>query len=131
MPDPVTGLKQAGNVNLYTRPHVRNPDGGMSTVKSMSFGDEKGETLVPGISNTSILEDDEAIQQYRQTGQHLGVFDTPENATAYAQKLHQAYESGALDVPLATSRKGVDPNRLGTAVKGLVESGPYAIPRGR
>jgi len=34
------------------------------------------------------MSDDEAIAEYQKTGRNLGVFDTPENATAYAESLH-------------------------------------------
>ncbi|WP_206141068.1 hypothetical protein [Stenotrophomonas maltophilia] len=34
------------------------------------------------------MSDDEAIAQFQKTGRNLGVFDTPENATAYAESLH-------------------------------------------
>lgn len=94
----------------------------------MSFGDTKGETLVPTATNEGLLSDDDAIQYHRKTGQHLGVFDTPENATNYAGQLHDAYESGALDVPLASSRQNVDPNKLAQSLKGLLQFGPYRIP---
>ncbi|MDH2400459.1 hypothetical protein QCM77_10990 [Bradyrhizobium sp. SSUT18] len=35
------------------------------------------------------MADDEAVQQYRRSGKHLGTFDTPEHATNYAVRLHE------------------------------------------
>jgi hypothetical protein len=63
----------------------------------MSFGTDKGEVLVPRVSDDGrILSEKEAMDQYRQTGKHLGIFKTPEDATAYAKSLHeeQAKEYG-------------------------------------
>lgn len=45
--------------------------------------------LIPTVSDDGrILSDDDAIAAYQRTGRNLGVFDTPENATAYAESLH-------------------------------------------
>lgn len=125
----VEGLKAVGNINLYTRPHIKNPDDSMSTVRSMSFGDDRGETLIPTATEQGILPEEDAINHYRQTGQHLGVFDTPEHATNYAEQLHNAYEGGQFDVPLATSRRNADPEQLNRALQGLLQAGPYRIPQ--
>jgi hypothetical protein len=78
-----------GNINLQTRPVVRNGNG-FSTVRSMSFGDDSGEVLIPTVSDSgTLLSPQEAISLYRKTGRHLGMFDTPEHATAYAKRLHE------------------------------------------
>lgn len=87
-----TGLRIPGNIDLNARPVVRNPDGSISTVRSMSFGTDQGEVLIPTVIGDRVVSDEEAIRHYQQTGEQLGVFDTPENATAYAQTLHQQQE---------------------------------------
>lgn len=78
-----------GNINLSNRPEVMN-GGDVSTVRSMSANIDGREVLMPTVSEDArIMSDDEAIQQYLQTGRNLGTFDTPDEATGYAQQLHE------------------------------------------
>ena len=80
---------EVGNINLFNRPVVRNSDGSISTVRSMSFNDNGREILVPTVSNDGkIMTEDQAIQNYYNTGQHLGKFSNPNKATNYAKMLH-------------------------------------------
>ena len=88
------GLLIPGNIDLNSRPVVRNADGTISTVRSMSIGTEAGEVLIPTVSaDGRLLTDDEAIAEYDRTGQNLGTFNTEANATRYAQRLHAAQEA--------------------------------------
>jgi hypothetical protein len=83
-----------GNIDLNDRMAYRNPDGSLSTVRSMSIGTDKGEVLIPTITNNGDpMTADEAISLYRSTGKHLGIFQTPEAATHYARALHKQQES--------------------------------------
>jgi hypothetical protein len=87
------GLLSAGNIDLSKRPVVKNPDGSVSTVRSMSFNEDGREILVPTVSpDGQLLDEDQAIDLYHRTGQHLGMFDNPDDATAYAQTLHSQQE---------------------------------------
>ncbi len=100
------GLLAPGNIDLSHRPVVRNADGTISTVRSMSANFDGREVLLPTISDDGrILSDDEAIDLYRRTGRNLGSFDTPEHATAYAQNLHEQQASyyGAQDAGAGTN----------------------------
>ncbi|MER9685916.1 hypothetical protein [Mesorhizobium sp. M0139] len=90
---PFPGMLQQGNIDLEHRPVVNNPDGSYSTVRSMSFGNDSGEVLVPTVSpDGKVLPDRDAMDLYGKTKQTLGVFDTPEHADMYAGALHKAQE---------------------------------------
>lgn len=88
---PPKGLVQAGTIDIHKRPIVNNPDGSFSTVESFSYQNSQGqEVLIPSISDEGKrMTQDEAIKYWENKGQNLGIFDTPENADAYAKKLHE------------------------------------------
>jgi hypothetical protein len=98
-------MVEQGNIDLNNRPIIRNADGSISSEYSTSFGDDKGrEILVPTVVNGKFLTPDgkkppegsaaekamfrRAQQQYERTGQHMGIFGSPDDADAYAQKVH-------------------------------------------
>lgn len=97
------GLLEPGTINLNARPVARNPDGSISTERSMSFEDDDGtETLIPTLGpDGRIMSAAEAVDLYRRTGQHLGKFDSPESADRYARTLHegQGERYGAERIP--------------------------------
>lgn len=94
-PEAIQGLMVPGNINLFDRPQVRNPDGSVSTVRSMSFGRNGQEILIPTVHPSGyVMSDQDAIRHYDQTGQHLGIFKDPRMATAYAEWLHNQYAAG-------------------------------------
>jgi hypothetical protein len=71
---------------------VKNHDGSISTVRTISIGTDQGEVLIPTVVGNRVVSDEEAIREYQRTGKHLGIFGTPEDATSYAQSLHQQQE---------------------------------------
>lgn len=84
------GQLEVGNIDIKHRPVVKNADGSISTVRSFSTNLDGREVLLPTVSDDGrIISEDEAIQQYMNNGRHLGIFDTPEHATSYAQSLHE------------------------------------------
>lgn len=85
-----SGMLAPGNIDLTKRPRVKNPDGSISTVRSLGINDGQSEVLIPTVHPDGyIMSDDDAVAHYRKTGQHLGRFTTPDASETYAQQLHE------------------------------------------
>lgn len=88
------GLSEPGNIDLSNRPRVSNPDGSVSTVRSISV-DMDGKTyLIPTVVGGRVVSNDEAIANFRNTGQHLGGFPDQQSADARAQQIHETQAAG-------------------------------------
>jgi hypothetical protein len=84
---------EAGNIDLANRPVVKNDDGSISTVRSMSINEDGREILIPTVSPSgTVLTDEGAVALYRNTGKHLGKFASVEDADQFAEWLHQQQE---------------------------------------
>ena len=82
------GIIVPGNIDLNNRPIVQNPDGTVSTERSISIGTPRGEILIPTVIQGKVVSKDAAIKHYNNTGEHLGVFKDVESATSYADLIH-------------------------------------------
>lgn len=81
---------EPGNIDIHNRPVVKNPDGSISTVRSITVGFDDGQYVLPTISDDGkTLTDDEAIALFKLTGKHLGKFDNEQEANSFAQSLHE------------------------------------------
>jgi hypothetical protein len=97
------GRRVPGNIDLTNRPIVRNPDGSISTVRSMSFNIDGRQVLLPTISEDGRnLSPQEAVEQYHKTGKHLGIFEDVDDADTYARQLHEMQEEIYLPKARAT-----------------------------
>lgn len=87
----IPGMTGVGNIDLHKRPVVHNSDGTISTVRSLTVGGEKGEPayLIPTVVGSKVVSNDQAVQHFKTTGEHLGRFDSIDNANTYAQGLHE------------------------------------------
>lgn len=85
---------EPGNINLSDRPQVQNADGTTSTVRTKTFEFDGKHILLPTVGEDGTdLSDQEAVQQFRQTGKHLGVYANSESASAYANVIHNQQAS--------------------------------------
>lgn len=85
-----------GNIDLNDRPIIKNSDGSISTVYSMTFvpGDLPGlkdYLLLPGVREglNRKMTPDEALEWYQKTGEYLGRFKSEAEADKYAESLHE------------------------------------------
>lgn len=84
------GQTQPGNIDLKRRPVVHNLDGSISTVRSITVTQGKSAYLIPTVVGKRVVSNQQAVQHWQKTGQHLGAFNSEKNADRYAQTLHES-----------------------------------------
>jgi len=77
-----------GNIDLTKRPKVQNEDGSYSTVRTMTITTDQGAVNIPTVVNGKVVSEKEAIDHYRKTGEHLGIYKSVDEAVKEAEKLH-------------------------------------------
>ena len=70
---------------------VKNKDGSVSTVRTISVNFGNGETVIPTVHPKGyIMSNKEAVDYYRQTGNNFGTFNSVEAANKFANDLHNS-----------------------------------------
>lgn len=87
-PDSVRPVAE-GNINLENRPKVWNKEGNYETVKTITSEIDGKTVLLPTIINGKEVSKKEAVEHYRKTGEHLGIFKNEKDADKYDKQLHE------------------------------------------
>ena len=85
-------LIEAGNIDLTKRPKVKNPDGSISTVRSIGIEMDGMHFNIPTVIGDKVVSDKEAIDYFKKSKQHLGVYKSKKAAKAAAEQLHKDQE---------------------------------------
>lgn len=87
----LSGAVVPGNIDLSTRPRVKNPDGKISTVRTIGVNFDGLEYVIPTVRDDGkLLSNKEAIELFKRTKKHLGAFKTAKEATDFAKTLHES-----------------------------------------
>jgi hypothetical protein len=87
-------MLEKGNIDLTTRPSVPLEDGRFASVRTTGFNFGGKEVNLPTVSDDGrLLSNEEAIEQYKRTGKHLGIYKTQEAAARAAEALHLDQEA--------------------------------------
>src|SRR5438105_8654550 len=82
------GLLVPGTIDPFARPRVDNPDGTYSTLRTITVEDNGRIVLLPTVVGGRVVSPQEAVDHYRRTGEHLGIFSDEAAAERYDQTLH-------------------------------------------
>jgi GH24 family phage-related lysozyme (muramidase) len=95
---PLEGVLEEPNFDMSRQPIVKNDDGSVSTIATISIGRDGREILIPTVSEDGRkLSEKEAIAEYDRTGRHLGVYSGPDAATEAAKRFHEMEERRVAD----------------------------------
>ena len=92
------GFKYQGNIDLASRPVYRNEDGSVSTEVSRTFEFDGKHVILPTIKTVNgrgvNMTDAEAVEEFRSSGLHLGVYNSKAEAEKAAEAIHNRGEKG-------------------------------------
>lgn len=96
------GLIAEGNIDLNDQPVVKNKDGTVSTVRSITIEEDGRFIVIPTVTPWGeVITDKQAVDLYHEEYKHLGVFNTQEDADNFAKRLHESeakrVKSGGVD----------------------------------
>ena len=78
-----------GNIQLEHLPKVWKDNGEYEILKTITSEIDGKTVLLPTIINGKEVTNKKAIEHYKKTGEHLGVFKTREEADTYDEQMHQ------------------------------------------
>jgi hypothetical protein len=117
-------------------PKVKNPDGSFSNVVTASFNIDGKEVLLPTMIGGRRVTAQQAIENYKKTGDHFGIFDSPQSAQAFATNLEASMQqpvarrnpnpmvadkTGSADVPLSETISSMGRSGANTLTFGLAD----------
>jgi len=113
-----------GNVDLTKRPAVVNPDGTVSSIRSIGIEEDGHRVVIPTVSDDGrVMSDQEAVDHYHRIGRHLGIFKTQDEADAYAELLHELQARGDTRYPeLAAAEPPLEPSHAPAAAPLIVRT---------
>jgi hypothetical protein len=87
-PQTLEGMLEPGNIDLSKRKPIQH-GGGRATVRSISVEMDGKHYLLPTVIGDKVVGTEEAVQYFKKTGQHLGVFGSSEAADKAGQLIHE------------------------------------------
>lgn len=104
-----------GNINLDERPMYDNEDGSISTEESITVEHDGKFYVIPTIRTEDgkriDMTDDEADRYFLETGEHLGEYNSQEEADEAAEIIHSRFENPGIMYDPVNNRM-VDPRDL-------------------
>lgn len=123
-------------INLKSLPLVKNTlagEGGISTVRSASFGIGKGEVLLPTVVQGKILSDTNAFNAYANGGykDHLGIYPSVAAANKAAEVIHLSEANRIGQVVKAQAQRNADLKNAGIAKNFIGPIAPVVKPENK
>lgn len=103
------GMLEPGNIPPESRPVTWNNDGSYSTTKSIIVVDDKNRAiLLPSISpDGKQLSTSDAIDLYKTTGKHLGVFKSEKDANNFDEQVWHPQQEQMVESQLKDSNSAM------------------------